>query len=67
MHVTDISTWKHEHNFPGDTSSAEKRTRIVVALTATMMIVEIIAGYFFNSMALTSDGWQMGIQMRVKI
>jgi cation diffusion facilitator family transporter len=60
MHTTDISTWKHEHNFSGDTSSAEKRTRIVVALTATMMIVEIIAGYFFNSMALTADGWHMG-------
>jgi cation diffusion facilitator family transporter len=60
MHTTDISIWKHEHNFSGDTSSAEKRTRIVVALTATMMIVEIIAGYFFNSMALTADGWHMG-------
>jgi cation diffusion facilitator family transporter len=60
MHTADISTWKHEHNFSGDTSSAEKRTRIVVALTATMMTVEIIAGYFFNSMALTADGWHMG-------
>jgi cation diffusion facilitator family transporter len=60
MHTTDILIWKHEHNFSGDTSSAEKRTRIVVALTATMMIVEIIAGYFFNSMALTADGWHMG-------
>jgi cation diffusion facilitator family transporter len=60
MHTTDISIWKHEHNFSGDTSSAEKRTRIVVVLTATMMIVEIIAGYFFNSMALTADGWHMG-------
>ena len=60
MHTADISTWKHEHNFSGDTSAAEKRTRIVVALTATMMTVEIIAGYFFNSMALTADGWHMG-------
>jgi cation diffusion facilitator family transporter len=60
MHTTDISTWKHEHNFSGDTSSAEKRTRIVVVLTATMMTVEIVAGYFFNSMALTADGWHMG-------
>jgi cation diffusion facilitator family transporter len=60
MHTADISTWKHEHNFSGDTSSAEKRTRIVVVLTATMMTVEIIAGYFFNSMALTADGWHMG-------
>ena len=60
MHTTDISAWKHEHNFSGDTSSAEKRTRRVLVLTATMMIVEIIAGYFFHSMALVADGWHMG-------
>ena len=60
MHATDISIWKHEHNFSGDTSSAEKRTRKVIAVAGTMMIVEIIAGYFFNSMALTADGWHMG-------
>jgi cation diffusion facilitator family transporter len=60
MHSADISTWKHEHNFSGDTSSAEKRTRIVVVFTATMMIVEIIAGHFFHSMALVADGWHMG-------
>lgn len=60
MHTTDISTWQHEHNFSGDTSSAEKRTRRVVVLTATMMLVEIVAGYFFRSMALVADGWHMG-------
>ncbi len=60
MHTTDISTWKHEHNFSGDTSSAEKRTRMVVVLTAGMMLVEIVAGYFFHSMALLADGWHMG-------
>jgi len=32
---------------------------MVIALTATMMAVEITAGYFFNSMALTADGWHM--------
>lgn len=60
MHTTDISTWQHEHNFSGDTSSAEKRTRRVVVLTAGMMLVEIVAGYFFHSMALVADGWHMG-------
>ncbi len=60
MHTTDISIWQHEHNFSGDTSSAEKRTRRVVALTAGMMLVEIVAGYFFRSMALVADGWHMG-------
>ena len=60
MHTTDISIWKHEHNFSGDTSSAEKRTRIVVVFTVVMMIVEIIAGHFFHSMALIADGWHRG-------
>ncbi len=60
MHATDISIWKHEHNFSGDTSFAEKRTRMVVVLTAGMMLVEIVAGYFFHSMALLADGWHMG-------
>ena len=60
MHTTDISIWKHEHNFSGDTSSAEKRTRRVLVLTGGMMLVEIVAGYFFHSMALLADGWHMG-------
>jgi len=60
MHTTDISIWQHEHNFSGDTASAEKRTRIVIVLTAAMMIAEIIAGHFFHSMALVADGWHMG-------
>jgi cation diffusion facilitator family transporter len=60
MHTTDISVWQHEHNFTGDTSSAEKRTLRVVILTSVMMLVEIVAGYFFHSMALVADGWHMG-------
>jgi cation diffusion facilitator family transporter len=60
MHTTDISAWKHEHNFTDDTSSAEKRTLRVVMLTGAMMLVEIVAAYFFHSMALMADGWHMG-------
>ncbi len=60
MHTTDISAWKHEHNFTADTSSAEKRTLRVVMLTGAMMLIEIVAGYFFRSMALVADGWHMG-------
>ena len=60
MHTTDLSTWKHGHDFSGDTSSAEKRTRQVTVIAASMMMVEIIAGYHFKSMALTADGWHMG-------
>jgi cation diffusion facilitator family transporter len=59
MHTTDISPWKHEHNFVADTSSAEKRTRKVIALAAFMMVAEIVAGLWFHSMALLADGWHM--------
>ena len=40
-------------------SDAELRTRIVIAITATMMAVEIAAGVAFGSMALLADGWHM--------
>lgn len=38
----------------------ESKTKIVVAITAVTMIVEIISGYITNSMALLADGWHMG-------
>lgn len=37
----------------------EKRTWLVIAITATMMVVEIVCGSLFGSMALTADGWHM--------
>ena len=50
----------HEHVFLGDSHERnERRTWIVIAITATMMVVEIVAGYMFGSMALTADGWHM--------
>lgn len=49
----------HSHNFTADSSVAESRTRIVIVITAAMMIVEIAAGMAFNSMALLADGWHM--------
>jgi cation diffusion facilitator family transporter len=33
---------------------------MVLALTLVTMAVEIVAGFIFNSMALTADGWHMG-------
>lgn len=40
--------------------SKEKRTLIVVIVTAITMIIEIVAGHMTNSMALLADGWHMG-------
>lgn len=60
MHLTDSSVWRHSHAFGTHSSAAENRTRIVVSITATMMVVEITAGLIFHSMALLADGWHMG-------
>lgn len=60
MHTTDLSPWQHAHDFTADTTSAEKRTHKVILLTSLMMVVEIIAGSVFHSMALLADGWHMG-------
>jgi len=59
MHRTDPTAFTHSHDFAADSSVAESRTRIVIVITAVMMIVEIIAGIAFNSMALLADGWHM--------
>lgn len=37
----------------------ERKTRMVVFLTAITMLVEIFFGYYTNSMALLADGWHM--------
>jgi cation diffusion facilitator family transporter len=55
----DLSRWRHSHEFVSDFSSAERRTRVVIAITAIMMLAEILAGLAFGSMALLADGWHM--------
>jgi len=50
----------HSHVFLGDNHERnERRTRLVIALTVTMMVGEIIAGTIYGSMALVADGWHM--------
>lgn len=49
----------HDHFFNDHNPVAEKRTRQVMWLTAVMMVVEIVAGTVFGSMALLADGWHM--------
>ena len=51
---------KHEHVYLGrDHDRNARRTLWVVALTAVMMIAEIIAGTVYGSMALLADGFHM--------
>ncbi len=50
----------HSHVFLGsDHERNERRIRLVIALTAVMMVVEIGAGTIYGSMALLADGWHM--------
>ena len=60
MHSQNASTWKHDHDYLSDRIDRnEHQTRLVIALTAAMMVVEISAGMLFGSMALLADGWHM--------
>jgi cation diffusion facilitator family transporter len=60
MHIHHLEQWQHQHHFALDARQGERSTRIVVALTFSMMVIEITAGLLFGSMALLADGWHMG-------
>ena len=59
--TTPIATdHSHPHDFLGAAHDDNaRRTRWVVALTAAMMVGEIVAGYLTGSMALLADGFHM--------
>jgi cation diffusion facilitator family transporter len=60
MHAHRLSDWHHEHVFLGEAHDRnERRTWVVVGLTAAMMVAEIAGGTIFGSMALLADGWHM--------
>ena len=59
MPAPDIAPFTHSHQFNHVDAKAERNTRRVVYITAAMMVVEIIGGYWLNSMALLADGWHM--------
>jgi cation diffusion facilitator family transporter len=61
MHTRSLDRWQHDHIFGQDQQRVgERRTLIVIAVTATMMVVEITTGILFGSMALLADGLHMG-------
>ncbi|TQV77710.1 CDF family Co(II)/Ni(II) efflux transporter DmeF [Denitrobaculum tricleocarpae] len=60
MKKRDLSEITHDHDFLGANQDRnERKVWLVIALTATMMVVEIVAGHWFGSMALIADGWHM--------
>lgn len=51
---------QHAHTFGQDAQQAgEKRTLWVIGLTFVTMVVELLAGHYTGSMALSADGWHM--------
>lgn len=60
MHTQQLDGWTHDHVFDQDQQKAgEKRTLLIVILTAAMMVVEIATGLMYGSMALLADGLHM--------
>ena len=59
MHTENPALWAHDHQFHVSNDTAERSTRAVMWITAITMVIEIVAGWWFNSMALLADGWHM--------
>jgi len=60
MTYSNLDYWQHSHVFNQDKRQpGEFRTIIVIAITGTMMVIEIVAGIIFGSMALLADGLHM--------
>lgn len=50
----------HKHCHENVNEENAKKTFIVIVITIITMFLEILYGYYTNSMALLSDGWHMG-------
>ena len=60
MQEDALARWRHDHSFGQDRRRpGERKTQLVIVITATMMVVEIAAGVMFGSMALLADGLHM--------
>jgi cation diffusion facilitator family transporter len=60
MHTHSLDQWQHSHAFLGRRHRRnERQTWLVVGLTAATMVLEIIGGYAYGSMAVVADGWHM--------
>ena len=58
--AAELEDLVHDHVFLGAAHDDHaRRTMWVVALTALMMVAEIVAGYWTGSMALLADGFHM--------
>ena len=60
-HSHDLTAFSHEHSF-ADAQVGQRRQALtlVTLLTLVTMVVELVAGWWSGSLALTADGWHMG-------
>jgi cation diffusion facilitator family transporter len=56
---TDSPPWHHDHRFDDGNAAGERSTLAVMWITLAMMVAEIAAGWWYNSMALLADGFHM--------
>ena len=59
MHIYKLGEWQHHHQFNMENPQGERNTWKVISLTLVMMVIEIVAGLLFGSMALLADGFHM--------
>lgn len=59
QHAVQPQDGQHDHQFHEGNPLAERNTLRAALLTVVMMVVEIVGGWLFNSMALLADGWHM--------
>jgi len=60
MHEERLKQWHHAHAFGQDVRRpGESKTLIVIVITSVMMLVELVAGVIYGSMALLADGLHM--------
>ena len=59
MRVNEPSAAECAVHVPPVQEKGESRTRVVTAVTAVMMVAELVVGFWTGSLALTADGWHM--------
>lgn len=57
--LESLKKYSHSHNFDTANPIAKKNTLYATLLTFVTMLIEIIGGLYYNSMALLADGWHM--------
>ena len=60
MHAIDVERFRQTHDTTRPHGKSERRTHVVLVLTAIVMVAELVVGTMSHSLALTADGWHMG-------